>query len=297
MGAEFPAVFGHEFGGEIVEVGSNVQRFKAGQRATAPFHNSCGQCEFCVAGKPNLCVNRVVYGFSGSRGGYAEYVLVPNADANLIILPDNVEATAAAALGCRYMTGFHAINRANLKPGDWVAVHGAGGVGLSAIQVAAATGARVVAVDIVEEKLEQAKAAGASAAVNSNDGDVAEAIKDITGGGAHASLDALGIQATVVNSLTCLRPGGRHVQVGLTGADEQGIAQIPIDLVTALELEVVGSFGNPQQDFEGLLGLVSEGRLKPQNLIERECSLDDVESTFDRMSDFGTKGFNIITTF
>lgn len=297
LGAEFPAVFGHEFGGEVVEVGKNVQRFKEGQRVTAPFHNSCGQCEFCNAGRPNLCANRFVYGFTGVRGGYAEYVCVPNADANLIELPDNVEAAAAAALGCRYMTGFHAINRASLKPGDWVAVHGAGGVGLSAIQVAAATGARVIAVDIVEEKLEQAKAAGASAAVNSTDANVAEAIQDITGGGAHASLDALGIQATITNSLTCLRPGGRHVQVGLTGADEQGVAQVPIDLITALEVELVGSFGNPQQDFAGLLALVSEGRLKPQELIEAECTLDDVESTFNRMSDFGTKGFNIITNF
>lgn len=295
--AEFPAIFGHEFGGEIVEVGNNVQRFKPGQRATAPFHNSCGQCEFCVSGKPNLCANRMVYGFLGLQGGYAEYVLVPNADTNLITLPENVEATAAAALGCRYMTGFHAINRAAPKPGDWLAVHGAGGVGLSAIQVAAATGARVIAVDIVDEKLDQAKAAGATATVNSQTETVAEAIQDITGGGAHISVDALGIHATVVNSLTCLRPGGRHVQVGLTGAEEQGNALIPIDLVTALELEVVGSFGNPRQDFAGLLALVSEGRLKPQDLIERECALEDVEDTFYLMTDFGTKGFNIITKF
>lgn len=297
FGAEFPAIFGHEFGGEVAEVGANVQQFKEGQRVTTPFHNSCGQCKFCTAGRPNLCDNRFVYGFNGVHGGYAEYVLVPNADANLIVLPDSVEVTAAAALGCRYMTGFHAVNRAAPRPGDWVAVHGAGGVGLSAIQVAAAVGARVIAVDIVDEKLEQAKAAGASAAVNSKDGNAAEAVQDITGGGADMSLDALGIQATITNSLTCLRPGGRHVQVGLTGADEQGVAQVPIDLITALEIELVGSFGNPRQDFAGLLALVAEGRLKPQELIETECSLDDVESTFNRMSDFGTKGFNIITKF
>ncbi|MDN6149315.1 MAG: zinc-binding dehydrogenase [Yaniella sp.] len=195
------------------------------------------------------------------------------------------------------MTGYHAIGRGRVGPGDWVAIQGAGGVGLSAIQTAAAVGAQVIAVDIDEDKLTKAKEAGASVAVNSKTENVAEAIHEVTKGGAHVGVDALGIQETITNSLRSLRKGGRHVQVGLTGSEEQGIAQIPIDAMTAGEIELVGSFGNPRPDFPGLLALVSQGRLDPGSLVEREVGLGDVNEVFDNMSEFKTKGFNIITQF
>ena len=297
LGLELPAILGHEFGGEIVELGANVQGFSVGDKVTAPFHHGCGGCEFCLAGRPNLCAHVSVYGFAGTDGAYAQYLVVTNARSNLIRLPDEVSATSAAALGCRYMTGYHAIARGRTEPGEWVAVQGAGGVGLSAIQTAAAVGAQVIAVDIADDKLEKARETGATAVVNSTTQDVAEAIKDITGGGAHVSIDALGIQATISNSIGSLRKGGRHIQVGLTGAEEQGIAQIPIDAVTASEIEILGSFGNPQPKYHGLLSLVAQGRLDPQPLIEREVGLGDVNEVFSNMSDFKTKGFNIITTF
>lgn len=297
VSVEVPAVLGHEFGGEIVEVGSNVRGFSLGQRVTAPFHHCCGRCRFCLEGRPNICENVVVYGFSGSGGSYGEYLLVKEADANLIALPDNVSSRAAAALGCRFMTGYHAVARGRIEPGDWVAVQGAGGVGLSAIQAATAVGARVIAVDIGDAKLEVAKQAGALAGVNSRHGSVAKEIKEITKGGADVGIDALGIQETITNSVMSLRKGGRHVQVGLTGSAEKGMAQIPIDLVTASELELVGSYGNPQPKYPGLLGLVSLGRLNPEALIEREVGLGDVNEVFENMSNFATKGFNIITTF
>ncbi|WP_425350541.1 zinc-binding dehydrogenase [Brevibacterium permense] len=294
---EVPAVLGHEFGGEIVEVGDSVEGFSVGQKVTAPFHHSCGRCRYCLAGRPNICENVVVYGFSGSGGSYGEYLLVKQADANLIMLPDNVSAKAAAALGCRFMTGYHAVVRGGIEPGDWVAIQGAGGVGLSAIQTAAAVGARVIAVDISEDKLAMAKDVGASHGVNSRDGNVAGEIREITGGGSDVGIDALGIQETITNSITSLRKGGRHVQVGLTGSEEKGLAQIPIDFVTAAELEIVGSYGNPQPKYPGLLGLVSQGRLDPEALIEREVGLEDVNEVFENMSNFATKGFNIITRF
>lgn len=297
LGLELPAVLGHEFGGEVVSVGKNVSSFREGEKVTAPFHHGCGRCEFCRAGRPNLCLNVAVYGFGGWDGSYAEYLLVTQAETNLISLPENVSSTAAAALGCRYMTGFHAIDRGQVSPGDWVAVQGAGGVGLSAIQVAAAVGAQVIAVDISDDKLQQARDAGANAVVNSRTEDVPEAIKEITAGGAHVGIDALGIQETISNSINSIRKGGRHVQVGLTGSDEQGMAQVPIDAITAAEIELVGSFGNPQPKFPGLLSLVAQGRLNPQALVEREVGLEDVNEVFSRMSEFKTKGFNIITAF
>lgn len=297
FGLELPAILGHEFGGEVVAVGKNVKGFREGDKVTAPFHHACGRCEFCLAGRQNLCINNFVYGFAGAKGSYAEYMLVTEADANLISLPESVAPTSAAALGCRYMTGFHAIARGRVEPGDWVAVQGAGGVGLSVIQTAAAVGAQVIAVDIDEDKLQMARQAGATEVVNSKTQDVPEAIKEITGGGAHVGVDALGIQATISNSLNSLRKGGRHVQVGLTGAEEQGMAQVPIDVITGSEIEILGSFGNPQPKYPGLLALVAEGRLNPQELIEREVGIGDVNDVFKNMSEFKTKGFNIITSF
>jgi len=297
LGLELPAILGHEFGAEVVSVGKNVTSFREGDKVTAPFHHSCGRCEFCRAGRSNICLNVSVYGFGGRDGSYAEYLLVTQAETNLISIPENVSPTSAAALGCRYMTGFRAIDRGRVAPGDWVAVHGAGGVGLSAIQVAAAVGAQVIAVDISDDKLNQARQAGANAVVNSRTEDVPQAIKEITGGGAQVGIDAVGMQETISNSINSIRKGGRHVQVGLTGADEGGIAQVPIDAITAAEIELVGSFGNPQHKFPGLLSLVAQGRLDPQALIEREVGLGDVNEVFNRMTEFKTKGFNIITTF
>lgn len=297
LGLELPAILGHEFGGEVVSVGKNVRNFQEGDRATAPFHHGCGRCEFCLAGRPNLCAEVFVYGFGGAKGSYAEYLLITEADTNLISLPDNVAATSAAALGCRFMTGFHAVSRGRATSGEWVAVQGAGGVALSAIQCAYAAGAQVIAVDIEEEKLNKAREVGAAEVVNSKTDDVAQAIQEITGGGAHVGIDALGIQETISNSINSLRKGGRHVQVGLTGAEEQGIAQVPIDAITAAEIEIIGSFGNPQPNYPELLALVSQGRLDPETLIEREVGIGDVNEVFDNMSQYKTKGFNIITSF
>lgn len=298
MVLEPPTILGHEFAGTIVEVGKNVRDFSKGDRVTAPFHSTCGHCGFCLQGRPNICEHVAVYGLSSSiAGSYAEYLAIPAADANLLRLPDSVSSEVAAALGCRYMTGFHAVMRGDPRPGDWLAVQGTGGVGLSAIQTAHAVGAQIIAVDIDDDKLKQARSAGASHTINSETENVPEAIRDITGGGAHVGLDALGIQETIANSINSVRRGGRHVQVGLTGSEEQGMATIPIDMVTAAEIEILGSYGNPQPDFPGLLSLVAQERLTPASLIENRVSLDDVSDVFQRMTAFKTNGFNIITQF
>src|SRR5699024_8332485 len=121
----------------VEDVGKDVQSFRTGDQVTTPFHTGCGHCEFCLKGKPNLCIDLQIYGFvNGLDGGYAEYMVIPNADFNLISLPENVDSLSAAALGCRFMSGYHGVRRGNINPGEWVTVHGAGGVGLSAIQVA-----------------------------------------------------------------------------------------------------------------------------------------------------------------
>lgn len=296
LSPELPRVPGHEFGGEVVEIGKNVKDFKVGDKISAPFHYGCGHCSYCRGGRSNLCDHVTLYG-TVSDGCYAEYLLIKDADFNLVRLPENIESVTAAAIGCRFMTGFHGVTRTNVKPGEYLAVHGAGGVGLSAIQSGRAAGALVIAVDIEEIKLEKAKEEGADFVINAKKENVLDAIKEITKGGAHASIDALGIRETILNSVSCLRKGGRHVQIGLTGSEEKGIVDLPIDVITALEIEVVGSLGNPHSDYDELLTLVSQGRLNPRSLVEREVTIHDVNEVFENMTNFKTKGLNIITSF
>lgn len=291
-----PIIPGHEFGGVVEAVGSDVHNFKPGDRVTAPFHEGCGHCPHCQVGLSNRCDAIAIYGFRFD-GAYAEYVCVHNADFNLVKLPDEVDTLTAAAIGCRYMTGFHGVNRARLSPGEWVVVHGAGGVGLSAVQVANAIGALVIAVDIDDGKLEKAKQEGAVFTVNARRENVVQAVREITQGGAHASIEALGIRETIVNSVLCLRKGGRHVQIGLTSSDEGGKVELPIDLITSKELEIVGSIGNPRSDYEGLLALIAQGKLNPKSLVSRTVSLDEASDVLHEMSEYKTVGFNVITSF
>lgn len=298
LSPQLPITPGHEFGGTVEEAGKNVKNFKQGDRATVPFHVGCGHCEYCLSGATNLCANLLIYGLvSGFDGGYAQYVLVKNADFNLIRLPEEIDGVTAAAIGCRYMTGYHGVVRGQVKPGDWVAVQGAGGVGLSAIQVANALGAQVIAVDIDNAKLEKARQEGASATVNADRENVPEAIKEITKGGAHVGIDALGVRTTVLNSLLSLRKGGRHVQIGLTTSEEGGQVSLPVDTITAMELEFVGSLGNPHPAYRGLLSLVASGKLNPKSLVSKEVGLEDVTYTFEEMSNFRTLGFHVISRF
>src|SRR5699024_10606454 len=203
----------------------------------------------------------------------------------------------AAAIGCRYMTGFHAIKRSRLQPGEWIVIHGTGGVGLSATQVAAAAGGLVIAVDVDDEKLAKAREEGAVATVNARKENVVEAIQEITQGGAHISIEALGIEETILNSVQSLRKGGRHIQVGLTTSDEGGFVGLPVDAITAMELEVIGSIGNPHSDYDGLLQLISNGQLNPKTLISKEVKLSDVTDVLNEMTNYNTLGFNVITDF
>lgn len=273
-----------------------MQNLKVGDRITAPFHHGCTHCDNCKSGHSNRCDNLEIFGFNFD-GAYAEYVLIKDADFNAIKLPEEVDSKTAAAIGCRYMTGFHAVNRGRVKPGEWLVVHGAGGVGLLATQVASALGALVIAVDVDDKKLEKASEEGAVATVNARKDSVVEAIQEITKGGAHVSIEALGIQETILNSVLCLRKDGRHVQVGLTTSEEQGIVGLPVDAITAMELEIIGSIGNPHSDYNGLLQLISSGRLNPKTLISREVSLSEASDILNEMTNYNTLGFNVITKF
>jgi alcohol dehydrogenase len=292
-------ILGHEPAGRVVDTGDRVEGFAVGDRVAVPFNLGDGTCRRCLAGHGNRCADGRALGFStDAPGAFAERVHVPRADYNLLPLPDDVAPVDAAALGCRFMTAYHALaHRLSLDPGSWVAVHGCGGVGLSAVQVAAAAGHRVVAVDVREAALGMARDAGATVAVDASETDPVDRIRAATGEGADASVDALGRAETCRNSVRCLRPGGTHVQVGLTTDAERGEVSLPTDWMTRWEVSFVGARGMPPTRYDDLFGLVESGAVSPGDLVTREVSLDDVSDRLAAMTDYGTVGVEVVTEF
>jgi alcohol dehydrogenase len=288
-----PHVPGHELAGTVAAVGAGVRRWSVGQRVTVPFVNACGRCPQCAAGQHQVCARQTQPGFT-HWGSLAEYVALDVADVNLVALPDAMDDVAAAALGCRYATAFRAVVQVGaVRAGEWVAVHGCGGVGLSAVQIAAAAGARVVAVDVSPGALVLARELGAEHVVDGTAA-VVENVADLTGGGAHVSVDALGAAVTCANSVRCLRPRGRHVQVGLLPA-AQGRPEVPMDRVIALELQLLGSHGMAAHAYPELLGLITTGRLDPRRLVTQELALDDAGPA---LADVGARpGIAVVTSF
>lgn len=264
------AIPGHEYCGEVVEAGP-LARWKPGDKVIAPFILACGDCPECRSGQTTTCRSQRVPGF-GEPGAYAEYVSAPHAH-NLARLPDSLSPVLAAGLGCRVTTAWHALTgRAALQAGEWLAVQGTGGIGLSVLLLGRALGARVVVVDVVQERLDHALSLGAEAAVNARDGDVAAAIREITGGGAHVSVEALGIEATTNASIECLRPLGRHVQVGLpTG--HTATMQINMNAVYMKQLALYGTRGMPAWRYPSLLTMIETGRVDVRPIVAREVAL------------------------
>jgi len=239
-----------------------------------PFVCGCGQCEYCLSGEAQVCPHQTQPGFTGP-GSFADLVAIRAADTNLVRLPDSVGFVTAASLGCRFATAFRALTaHGRVSHGDWVAVHGCGGVGLSAVMVAVALGARVVGVDRSAAALERARVLGAEAVVDAGAvDDTAHSIIDITGGGARVSLDALGSPATAVASVRCLRRRGRHVQVGLL-LGPRSTPPLPMDRVIAEELEIYGSHGMAAADYPAMLALVADGTLRPDLLVGEVIALE-----------------------
>ena len=288
-----PAVLGHEWAGTVEAVGADVQHIRPGMRVLTPFHNGCGNCQLCRGGLPNICDNNAAF-----AGGFAQKATIANADFNAIPLPDNVSFEAGAAMGCRFMTSYHGVaDRGEVSGGDWVVVNGCGGIGLSAVQVAAALGAQVIAVDLDEAKLSKARSEGALETINATEGDVSERVKEITDGGANVSVDALGIKATMLNSVNSLRKGGVHVQIGITSAEEAGEVALPIDLITMSEIEFRGSLGLPNQNYPAMLNMVASGKLHPESIVSERISINQVPAVVDSMTSFQTMGFVTITDF
>ena len=292
-----PHVPGHELAGTVEVVGRNVKDWKSGDRVTVPFVCGCGTCGQCASGNHQICDNQTQPGFT-HWGSYAEYVRIDHADTNLVSLPASVEFVTAASLGCRFATSFRAIVlQGGVAPEQWVAVHGCGGVGLSAVMIAAAFEAKVIAIDINDDVLELANMIGAAATINARKTySVVDEIREISAGGVDLSIDALGTNETCFNSIANLRKRGRHVQVGLM-AGEDYHPPVPMELVIANELELVGSHGMQAFEYKSMLHMIEKGELQPHKLVRQTVSLERAAETLGTPGDLQVPGVTIINKF
>ncbi|MCU1444643.1 alcohol dehydrogenase catalytic domain-containing protein [Cryobacterium sp.] len=282
-GIGLPHVPGHELVGVIDAIGPLVTCFAVGQRVTVPFVCACGDCPECASGNAQVCRNQTQPGFT-HWGSYAERVALHNADINLIRVPDDLDAGAAALLGCRFATSYRGlVHQARVVAGETLVVVGCGGVGLSAVMIGAALGARVIAVDISVDALAAAARAGAVYTVNSSgmsDDAVVERIRLLSDGGAQVSVEALGRENTVGIAIRSLATRGRHVQIGLLAEDPR----LPLGEVIGRELAVLGSHGMPASDYPELMALVAGGSLRPQDLIAARIPLAEAPGALAAMS-------------
>ena len=292
---ELPHVPGHELAGVIAEVGKHVKTWRVGARVTVPFCCGCGYCQECLAGNQHICDNDYQPGFSG-WGAFAQYVKIPHADLNLVALPDEIDFTEAASLGCRFMTAFGAVvEKAKLRGGEVLAVHGCGGVGLSAVMIGAALGATVIAVDINDASLDLARELGAAYLINASKDKPHKVIHELSGG-ADVSIDALGSRVTSASSVSSLRKRGRHVQIGLMLADDAW-AKIPMYMVIAKELQILGSHGMQAWRYPAMLEMIAKGKLEPAKLIGRRVHLEGAGDILSSMDTFNAQGVTVIDDF
>ncbi|RZU15379.1 alcohol dehydrogenase [Kribbella rubisoli] len=283
-----PHVPGHELAGTIAAVGAGVTGWQVGDRVTTPFICACGECEQCLEGNQQVCPNQLQPGFN-YWGSFAEYVAVPFASVNLVRLPDDMDFATAAGLGCRFATSFRAVHQVGkVRAGERVAVFGCGGVGLSAVMIATALGASVVAIDTNPEALALAREYGAEHTLQASD-QVAARIQDL--GGAHVTVDALGSSDIVQQALSALRPRGRHVQVGLL---PNGV-QLEVGRLIGQELSWLGSHGMPAHAYPEMLALVASGKLRPAELITRTITLDETPTALAALSNGTPAGITVIT--
>ena len=292
-----PHVPGHELAGVVSAVGKGVTKWRVGDRVTVPFVCGCGRCPQCDSGNHQVCDFQFQPGFT-HWGSFAEYVAIHYADVNLVRLPEGMDFQTAAGLGCRFATAFRAIvDQARVEADQWVVVHGCGGVGLSAVMIASALGAPVIAVDLSNEKLAMAAQIGAVAGINARSTEnVAAAVRDLTDGGAHVSVDAIGNAKVSFDSIDSLRKRGKHIQVGLM-VGEHSQPRIPMAKVLANELEVIGSHGMQAHRYAAMMKMICDGKLSPEKLIGRTIDLRESIDALVSMPEFSNNGVTVITEF
>lgn len=292
-----PHVPGHEMAGTIVAMDADVEGFNVGDRVTVPFVLGCGQCGECRAGHHQICDNQYQPGFS-AWGAFAQFVPLPYASRNLVRLPEDLTFVAAASLGCRFSTAYRAVVlEGGVVEGSRVAVWGCGGIGLSAVMIAASRGASVVAVDIDEAALRLATRFGASEAVVASEGhsDI-EQVRDLLNGGADVSIDALGSAHTAAASILSLAKRGRHIQVGLMIGDNLDPV-IPMWKLHADEITLHGVHGMAAWQYPPMLRMITGGHVGPEALVTRSVTLSDGAEYLASMASFPGSGIVVIDDF
>ena len=294
---QLPHVPGHELAGVVSAIGEQIQNIRVGDRVTVPFSCGCGECRYCSAGQLQICNHDFQPGFT-HWGSFAQQVEIHYADLNVVRLPDELDFVTAASLGCRFATAYRAVvQQAKLEANKWLAIHGCGGLGLSSLLIAKALGAKTIAIDISDEKLELAKQLGADETINAREVDrVSKQVMIATNGGADASIDALGISETAVNSVKSLRKQGRHIQAGLL-LDEHATPPIPMGRVIAFELELLGTHGMASTDYPAMLDLVLSTEIPLDQLIGNRISLSDSTKVLAEMDSFSGVGVSVIDDF
>jgi alcohol dehydrogenase len=289
-----PNVPGHELAGIIVATGSKIRDWKIDDRVTVPFCIGCGTCVQCIKGQQQICDQYYQPGFTG-WGSFAEFVRIPYANENLVRLPDNMDFVTAAVLGCRFITSWRGVTaQGALQAGNFIAIHGCGGVGLSAIMIAAALGAVPIAIDIDENKLAFAKNIGAAFTINARDVvSVPEVVMAITKGGAHVSVDAMGSRETCSNSIRCLRKQGKHIQLGLMVGSEAN-PPLPMDVLIAKELQLIGSHGMQAHQYPAMLKWISSGKMNPEKLLGKIVTLEEGCRELTDLNSFRNTGITVI---
>ena len=290
-----PFVLGHEYCGVIEEVGAAVHGFERGDRVVAPVNHSCGVCEQCRDGHQSACLD-VHFPMFHYSGGHGQYAKVSRADVNLVRLPESISFVDAASMGCRFATSWHGlVDQARVTAGEWVAVFGCGGVGLAAVHIARALGANVIAVSRTQSKLDLAKELGAIATVKADEDGLVDRVTELTGGGAHVTVDALGDEQTAIPALFSLRSRGRHLRLGTSSKEQGGHIQVPVDLIVFKELEIIGSLGMPAARYPSMLRMVESGQIQPGKLVRGTIRLEEVGDVLAGMTTSSSPGMHVIT--
>ncbi len=273
-----PMILGHEPSGTVAGIGEGVKNWSEGDRVLLPAVLTCGTCANCRSGKENICDSMVMFG-NHVDGAYAEYVLAPAKDA--LVLPDELPLEESSIIADAISTPYHAVvNRGEVKAGMNVVIFGCGGVGMNAVQVAAACGASVIAVDVIPEKLEAAKRLGATAVVNAKEVErIDKTIKKMTGGGADVTFECIGNPKTIQQAFSCIRKGGRTVVVGYT-ADK---VELPASKIMFFEQEIVGSLGCRPVDYPKIIEMARIGKIQVTELVTARFGLDEINKGFDLM--------------
>ena len=271
-----PMILGHEPSGHIAAVAGDVKGVKEGDRVLLPAVYACGTCSFCRTGRENICNTMIMFG-NNVDGAYAEYVKAPAKD--VFHLPDEIPLEEGSIIADAVSTPYHAVkNRAEVRPGDTVVVYGCGGVGVNVVQIAAASGGTVIAVDTSDAKLEWARKLGATYCINpNNEENVAKSIRKMTGGGADIAIEAIGNPKTMEAAFNTLRKGGRLVVVGYTNE----AVTLAASKIMYFEMEVRGSLGCRPVDYPRIIEMVRIGKIRVKELVTHRFPLDEIEQAFD----------------